>query len=96
MRAYKYAMTPPYEPVMLALDVELQEMPEQERERNRLIIPKYIASAPPQEDVAALRETANLLDNPERPVIVADRVARTLAGMKHLVELRRVACRRRW
>ena len=87
VRAYKYAMTPPYEPVMLALDAELQEMPEQERERNRLIIPKYIASAPPQADVAALRETAKLLVNAERPVIVADRVARTPAGMKHLVEL---------
>ena len=87
VRAYKYAMTPPYEPVMLALDAELQEMPEQERERNRLIIPKYIASSPPQADVAALRETAKLLVNAERPVIVADRVARTPAGMKHLVEL---------
>jgi acetolactate synthase-1/2/3 large subunit len=87
VRAYKYAMTPPYEPVMLALDAELQEMPEQERERNRLIIPKYVASAPPQADVAALRETAKLLVNAERPVIIADRVARTPDGMKHLVEL---------
>src|ERR1700692_4058403 len=47
VRAYKLAMTPPHEPVMLALDAELQEMPVQERERNRLIIPKYAASSPP-------------------------------------------------
>src|SRR5215469_5561403 len=32
VRAYKYAMTPPYEPVMLALDAELQETSIQERE----------------------------------------------------------------
>src|SRR3984893_790421 len=87
VRAYKFAMTPPHEPVMIALDAELQEMPIQERERNRLIIPKYIASSPPQADVAALRETAKLLVNAANPVIVADRLARTPAGMKHLVEL---------
>jgi len=87
VRAYKYAMTPPYEPVMLALDAELQETSIQERERNRLIIPKYTAPSPPQADVAALRETARLLVNAERPVIVADRAARTPEGMKHLVEL---------
>jgi thiamine pyrophosphate-dependent acetolactate synthase large subunit-like protein len=87
VRAYKFAMTPPHEPVMLALDAELQEMPIQERERNRLVIPKYAASSPPQADVAALRETAKLLVNAANPVIVADRVARTPAGMKHLVEL---------
>ncbi len=87
VRAYKFAMTPPYEPVMIALDAELQEMPVQERERNRLIIPKYTAPSPPQAEVAALRETAKLLVNAERPVIVADRVARTPDGLKHLVEL---------
>jgi acetolactate synthase-1/2/3 large subunit len=87
VRAYKYAMTPPYEPVMIALDAELQETPELERDRNRLIIPKYVASAPPQADVSALRETAKLLVNAQNPVIVADRVARTPAGLKNLVEL---------
>jgi thiamine pyrophosphate-dependent acetolactate synthase large subunit-like protein len=87
VRAYKFAMTPPYEPVMLALDAELQEMPIQERERHSLIIPKYIASSPPQADVAALRETAKLLVNAQNPVIVADRLARTADGVKYLVEL---------
>jgi acetolactate synthase I/II/III large subunit len=87
VRAYKFAMTPPYEPVMLALDAELQETSIQERERNRLIIPKYTSPSPPQADVAALRETAKILVNAERPVIVADRVARTPEGMKNLVVL---------
>jgi thiamine pyrophosphate-dependent acetolactate synthase large subunit-like protein len=87
VRAYKFAMTPPYEPVMIALDAELQEMPVQERERNRLVIPKYTPPSPPQAEVAALRETAKLLVNAERPVIVADRVARTPDGLKYLVEL---------
>ena len=61
VRAYKFAMTPPHEPVMIALDAELQEMPVQERERNRLIIPKFTPPSPPQAEVAALRETAKLL-----------------------------------
>src|SRR5215469_9188887 len=87
VRAYKFAMTPPYEPVMLALDAELQEMAVQERERDHLVIPKYTSPSPPQADVAALRETAEFLVSAERPVIVADRVARTPEGMKHLVEL---------
>jgi acetolactate synthase-1/2/3 large subunit len=87
VRAYKFAMTPPYEPVMLALDAELQEMPVQERERNGLIIPKYTSPSPPQADVSALRETAKLLVNAQNPVIVADRLARTPDGLKNLVEL---------
>jgi thiamine pyrophosphate-dependent acetolactate synthase large subunit-like protein len=87
VRAYKFAMTPPHEPVMIALDAELQEMPVQERERANLIIPKYTRPAPPQADVAALRETAKLLVNAQNPVIVADRAARTPEGLKHLVEL---------
>src|SRR5262249_46014500 len=87
VRAYKFAMTPPHEPVMIALDAELQESPVQERERANLIIPKYTSPSPPQADVAALRETAKLLVNAQNPVIVADRLARTPEGLKHLVEL---------
>ena len=47
----------------------------------------YAPPSPPQAEVAALRETAKLLVNAERPVIVVDRVARTPDGLKHLVEL---------
>ncbi len=87
VRAAKFAMTPPYEPVMLTLDAEVQESPIKEHERNTLYIPKYMAAAPPQAEVAALREAAKMLANAENPVIVVDRVARTPAGVKYLIEL---------
>ena len=44
-------------------------------------------TVPPQGDAAALREAARLLVDAERPVILADRAARTPAGMKRLVAL---------
>jgi acetolactate synthase-1/2/3 large subunit len=87
VRAAKFAMTPPYEPVMLTLDAEVQESPIKEHERNTLYIPKYMAAAPPQAEVGALREAAKMLVNAENPVIVVDRVARTPAGVKYLIEL---------
>jgi acetolactate synthase-1/2/3 large subunit len=87
VRAAKFAMTPPHEPVMLTLDAEVQEEPIKEHERNTLYIPKYMAAAPPQAEVAALREAAKLLVNAQNPVIVVDRVARTPAGVKYLIEL---------
>jgi acetolactate synthase I/II/III large subunit len=87
VRAAKFAMTPPYEPVMLTLDAEVQESPIKEHERNTLYIPKYSPAAPPQAEVAALREAAKLLVNAQSPVIVVDRVARTPDGVKYLIEL---------
>jgi thiamine pyrophosphate-dependent acetolactate synthase large subunit-like protein len=87
VRAAKFAMTPPHEPVMLTLDAEVQESPIKEHERNTLYIPKYMAAAPPQAEVGALREAAKMLVNAENPVIVVDRVARTPAGVKYLIEL---------
>ena len=77
VRAYKIAMTPPHEPVMLALDLGLQQEPIKAHERETLYIPKYVPTAPPQGDAGAVREAARLLANAERPVIVADRAART-------------------
>jgi thiamine pyrophosphate-dependent acetolactate synthase large subunit-like protein len=85
VRAYKLAMTPPHEPVMLALDCGLQE--EAVHDRAKLTIPRYVPTAPPQGDGNAVREAARLLVNAERPVIVADKCARTADGVKHLVEL---------
>jgi acetolactate synthase I/II/III large subunit len=87
VRAYKIAMAPPHEPVMIALDLGLQQEPVKAHERESLYIPKYVPTAPPQADSNAVREAARLLANAERPVIVADRAARTPAGMKLLVEL---------
>jgi acetolactate synthase-1/2/3 large subunit len=85
VRAYKLAMTPPYEPVALALNAELQEMTA--NDRARLTIPRYVPTTPPQGDLNAVREAARLLANAEHPVIVADKCARTANGVKLLVEL---------
>jgi thiamine pyrophosphate-dependent acetolactate synthase large subunit-like protein len=85
VRAYKLAMTPPHEPVALALNAELQEMTA--HDRARLSIPRYVPTAPPQGDLNAVREAARLLANAEHPVIVADKCARTANGVRLLVEL---------
>jgi thiamine pyrophosphate-dependent acetolactate synthase large subunit-like protein len=87
VRATKLAMTPPHAPVMLTLDAEVQESPIKEHERNTLSIPKLFPTAPPQAEVAALREAAKLLVAAQNPVIVVDRVARSPNGVKLLVEL---------
>jgi thiamine pyrophosphate-dependent acetolactate synthase large subunit-like protein len=85
VRAYKIAMTPPMMPVLLVADAELQEKPVSENAGLR--IPKLALAAPPQGDSGAVAETARLLVAAENPVIVADRAARTSAGMMHLIEL---------
>jgi len=86
VRMYKIATTPPYGPVMMSLDGGLQTEPIRQ-EGGQLYIPKFIASAPPQGDLAAVKEAAQLLANAERPVIVVDRAARTPEGVGLLVEL---------
>ena len=85
VRAYKLAMTPPHEPVMLALDCGLQE--QILHDRASLKIPRYVPTAPPQGDMNAVRETAGLLVAAERPLIIADKYARTADGVKLLVQL---------
>src|SRR5581483_10360185 len=85
VRAYKLAMTPPHEPVILALDCGMQE--ETIRDRAALKIPRYTPTAPPQGDLNALREAARLLVAAEHPVIVADKCARSAEGVARLIEL---------
>jgi acetolactate synthase-1/2/3 large subunit len=85
VRAYKIACTPPMGPVFIALDGELQENPI--ANRNALRIPKFEPVIPPQGDAGALAEAAKLLVNAQNPVILCDRMARTPAGMGHLVAL---------
>jgi acetolactate synthase-1/2/3 large subunit len=87
VRAYKFAMTPPHGPVMIALDAALQQQAMSENDSKSLYTPRYIASAPPHADPAALREAAKLLVNAQNPVIVADRCARSQEGVQLLVEL---------
>src|SRR5713226_198150 len=86
VRAYKIAMTPPYEPVAISLDAGLQESTVPNNSE-KLYIPRFVASAPPQGDTGAVREAARLLAGAERPVIVVDRAARTANGVALLVEL---------
>ena len=86
VRAYKIAMTPPCGPVAISLDAGLQ----QEVMRNhgdKLVIPRYVPTAPPQGDSGAVKEAARLLAEAQNPVIVADRTARTPNGIKLLVQL---------
>jgi acetolactate synthase-1/2/3 large subunit len=85
VRAYKIANTPPTMPVLLVADGDLQETPMRSGERPH--IPKITLASPPQGDSGAVAEAARLLVSAENPVIVADRCARTPAGLKLLTEL---------
>jgi acetolactate synthase I/II/III large subunit len=84
VRAYKIAMTPPREPVLLVADIDLQE---DAIHAEGLKIPKLAQSLPPQGDRAALAEAARWLASAETPVIIADRVARDQQGIRDLVAL---------
>jgi thiamine pyrophosphate-dependent acetolactate synthase large subunit-like protein len=79
-------MTPPYGPVAISLDAGLQQEPIKGN-GEKLYIPRYVPTAPPQGDTSAVKEAARLLANAQNPVIVVDRVARTGNGMKLLVQL---------
>lgn len=85
MRAYQMTMTPPMAPVLLSVDQDLQEdaIPPGKRPP----VPKLTRVSPPGADAATLLEVAKMLVAAENPVIVADRMARTQAGMDSLVEL---------
>ena len=78
-------MTPPMAPVVLVMDSELQENPIPPD--MRLTIPKLAPTIIPQGEMSALEEAAKLLVAAENPVILADRSARTQAGIDRLVEL---------
>ncbi|HYC16335.1 MAG TPA: thiamine pyrophosphate-dependent enzyme [Pseudolabrys sp.] len=86
VRMYKIATTPPYGPVMMSLDAGLQQEPIRDLGQ-KLYIPRFVPSSPPQGDSGAVKEAARLLVNAEHPVIVVDRAARTPDGIKLLVEL---------
>jgi acetolactate synthase-1/2/3 large subunit len=82
-RAYRIAMTPPMGPVALAVDDHMQDAPTPAGLR----VPRVSIPTPPAGHSAAMAEAAKLLVAAENPVIVAGRLARTPAGMAHLVEL---------
>jgi acetolactate synthase I/II/III large subunit len=85
VRAYKIAMTPPTLPVVLVADGELQENPISTDVK--MHIPKVAHAAPPQGDTGAVAEVAQMLVAAETPVILADRMARTPAGLADLIAL---------
>ncbi len=85
VRAYKVAMTPPMMPVVLVADAELQENPISPDAK--MHIPKLTLATPPQGDSGAVAEAARMLVAAENPVILADRAARTPAGLARLIEL---------
>ncbi len=85
VRAYKIAMTPPTMPVVLVADGDLQESAISPGAKTR--IPKLTTEMPPVGDSGSVAEVARLLVAAEYPVIIADRTARTPAGLACLVEL---------
>jgi acetolactate synthase I/II/III large subunit len=85
LRAYKFSMTPPWGPTVLAVDQELQEG--DVAKGTTLVIPKLPQIAPPAGEVGAVREAARHLVEAERPLIIADRAARTPQGLRLMVEL---------
>jgi thiamine pyrophosphate-dependent acetolactate synthase large subunit-like protein len=87
VRAYKIAMTPPMGPVVIVLDGGLQEDPISPEHAARLRVPRLTVATPPQGDSGAVAEAARLLVGAQNPVIIADRAARTRAGMARLIEL---------
>ena len=84
-RAYKFGMTPPYGPTLLATDLYMQEDPYPGGKPPP--IPKLPRVAPPVGESSAVEDTAKMLVAAERPVIFADRVARTPDGLNRLIEL---------
>jgi len=87
VRAYKIAMTPPMMPVLLVIDGGLQEDPVSPEVHERLRVPRLTRATPPQGDSGAVAEAARLLVAAQNPVIVADRAARTPAGLAQLIAL---------
>ena len=85
VRAYKFMMTPPYGPVLLSVDGDLQEDPIPGGIAPKIVkIPQF---SPPRAEDGAILETAKLLVEAAHPVVLVDRAARTPAGLKRLVEL---------
>lgn len=85
VRAYKFAMTPPYGPVLLQVDMTLQENPMPNDTPPP--IPFLPHSTPPAGDAAAVDEVARMLVAAENPVIAADRAARSPQGLALMIEL---------
>ncbi len=85
VRAAKLATTVPMGPVLISVDGDLQEKPVDER--RPFALPRLSPASQPVGDVSAIREIARQLVQATAPVILAQRYARSMAGMPLLVEL---------
>ena len=70
---------------MIVADAVLQENPIPDN--LAVHIPKLGQFTPPEGDSAAIAEAARMLVNAQNPVLLADRLGRTPAGMKNLIDL---------
>ncbi len=59
-------MTPPYGPVAISLDAGIQQEPVKNN-GEKLYIPRYVPTSPPQGDTGAVKEAAKLLVNAAEP-----------------------------
>jgi acetolactate synthase-1/2/3 large subunit len=84
MKAHSMALTPPHEPTLVIVDADLAEDPMGDKP---MALPKFVPVRPSVADPAALAEVAKALVNAQNPVIVADRAARSQAGMDALIVL---------
>src|SRR5262245_62343548 len=84
VRAYKIAMTPPMEPVLIVIDHDMQLRPMGDA---RPRIPRLTMPSPPVGEAGAVREAARMLVAANNPRINAGRAARTPNGIALLVEL---------
>jgi len=85
VRAYKISMTMPKMPVLIVADSDLQESPL--AADAELHIPKLTLAAQPEGDSGSVAEAARMLIAADNPVIIADRLVRTPAGMACLMDL---------
>jgi acetolactate synthase-1/2/3 large subunit len=84
VRAYKIAMTPPMEPVLIVIDHDMQLRP---LPPSPVRLPRLTMPSPPAGETGAVREAARLLVAADNPRIVCGRTARTPNGITLLVEL---------
>jgi len=91
-RAYKVAMTPPYGPVIVVADSDLQEDGIEATAKHP--IPKLTLTTPPTADPNTLEEVAKMLVSAEYPLIIAGpdttRSEETLQTLIELAELLQV------
>lgn len=85
MRAYEISMTPPYEPVLLIADQELQERPVEGATKPK--IPRRAPVHGPGGSNEAVARAAKLLADAASPLIVVDRAARSQEGVDLIVRL---------